>query len=167
MVRVQGNFDQRSAQRRKGLAMASNPTQGSLHRQSREALSELRRVQKFKTSHAEIATKIGQPLIEFFKQSVAKRQTKLSQIAECWTQIIPSTLSDHCSLESLSKGILTVIVDSSSHLYELKQLLLAGAQQQLLMTCKAAGLRKVTLKFGRWYEGDSAAEGRLNFSSGK
>ena len=147
--------------------MPSNPNQATPHRQSREALSELRRLQKYKTSHADVTTKIGEPLIEFFKQSVAKRQIKLSQIAECWIQIIPSTLSDHCALESLSKGVLTVIVDSSSHLYELKQLLLAGAQQQLLMTCKSTGLRKISLKFGRWYEGDSAAEGRLNFSSGK
>jgi hypothetical protein len=131
---------------------------------SREPLPELRRLQHNKTTHINITTKIGEPLIAFFKQSVAKRQTRLAQIAECWIQIIPSTLSDHCALESFSKGVLIVIVDSSSHLYELKQLLLAGAQQQLLLTCKPAGLRKITLKFGRWYEGNSAAEGRLNFS---
>ena len=59
----------------------------------------------------------------------------------------------------LAPTALTVLVDSSSHLYELKQLLLAGLQQQLLLACNAAGLRKITLKPGRWYEGD-APDGR-------
>ena len=93
-------------------------------------------------------------MISFFKQAVAKRQTKLSKIAECWGRLIPETLLEHCSLESYSRGSLTVIVDSSSHLYELKQLLLAGLQDQLLIACKSAGLRKISLKHGRWYNGD-------------
>ena len=52
----------------------------------------------------------------------------------------------------ISSGQLTVLVDSSPHLYELKQLLLAGLQKQLLVACKAAGLRKIHLKLGRWYD---------------
>ena len=41
-------------------------------------------------------------------------------------------------------------------MYELKQLLLAGLQAQLFVAAKAAGLRKVTLKPGRWYaEGEA------------
>ncbi len=63
-------------------------------------------------------------------------------------------MAGHCSLESFTRGSLTVFVDNSSHLYELKQLLLAGLQQQLLLACNAAGLRKIALKPGRWYEGD-------------
>ncbi len=47
-----------------------------------------------------------------------------------------------------------------SHLYELKQLLLAGLEQQLLLACKAAGLRKINLRPGRWYDAsDVASEG--------
>jgi hypothetical protein len=98
------------------------------------------------------ANPLGPELIGFFKQSVARRQSKLVKIAEVWQVLVPSTLIEHCALESLARGSLTVLVDSSSHLYELKQLLLAGLQDQLLLACKSTGLKKITLKPGRWYD---------------
>ncbi len=70
--------------------------------------------------------------------------------------------NEHCALDSFSKGVLTVLVDSSPHLYQLKQLLLAGLNQQLLLACKSAGLRKIVLKPGRWYQGDGQ-ECKLRF----
>src|SRR3954471_18950361 len=114
-----------------------------------EALQRLHACKQFT---AVSTAPLGPEMIEFFKQSVQRRQTKLAKIAECWGVLVPETLNDHCSLESLTRGSLTVIVDSSSHLYELKQLLLAGLQDQLLLACKSAGLRKINLKPGRWYE---------------
>jgi hypothetical protein len=90
-------------------------------------------------------------MVEFFKQSVEKPHSKVGKIADCWCRLIPEMLSEHCALEGFNRGTLTVIVDSSSHLYELKQLLLAGLQQQLLLACKSAGLRKVSLRAGQWY----------------
>lgn len=99
-------------------------------------------------------------MVAFFKQSVEKRNAKFSKIANCWTQLVPETLGEHCALESFSRGTLTVLVDSASHLYELKQLLLAGLQQQFLLACVNTGLRKITLKSGRWYDqGDCEVAG--------
>jgi hypothetical protein len=112
----------------------------------------LARLYGFKTRDTTVGNPLGPELIGFFKQSVAKRQTKLVKIAECWAALVPEILNDHCSLESLNRGTLTVIVDSSSHLYEIKQLLLAGLQDQLLLACKSTGLRKISLKPGRWYD---------------
>ena len=103
-------------------------------------------------------------MVDFFKQSVAKRQTKLEKLAECWGRLVPQILSEHCALESLTRGTLTVMVDSSSHLYVLKQLLLAGIEQQLLIACKSAGLRKIMLRHGRWYEGESSSDRKIRFS---
>jgi len=119
--------------------------------------AELARLHQFKQSRPATHSPLGPEMVSFFKQSVEKRHTKLSKIAECWSALVPETLNDHCALESLSRGSLTVIVDSSSHLYELKQLLLAGLEQQLMLACKSAGLRKITLKPGRWYD-DAGAE---------
>ncbi len=121
------------------------------HRQ----IAELQRLQHFKQSSAPQADKLGAEMISFFKQSVQKRQTRLGSIAQCWAGLVPQLFNDHCALESLHRGTLTVLVDSASHLYELKQLLLAGLQQQLLIACRSAGLRKISLKPGRWYEGES------------
>jgi hypothetical protein len=115
--------------------------------------SDLRRLHRVKQLTPFRADPLGEEMIAFFRQSVVKRQSKLGQIAECWARLVPETLLAHSALESYSRGSLVVLVDSASHLYELKQLLLAGLQQQLLLACKAAGLRKVSLKPGRWYEG--------------
>jgi hypothetical protein len=121
---------------------------------TRRAQAELQRIYQAKKQTPPVTTPLGPEMISFFKQSVEKRHTKLSKIAETWGVLIPETLNEHCALESLNRGTLTIVVDSSSHLYELKQLLLAGLQQQLLIACKSTGLRKVALKPGRWYEGD-------------
>src|SRR5687768_16616969 len=112
---------------------------------------ELARLAKFKSRPAPMADAMGAELIHFFKQSVEKRQSKFAKIADAWNQLIPPTMLAHSTLESYTRGALTVIVDSSPHLYEMKQLLLSGLQQQLLIACKSAGLKKISLKIGRWY----------------
>ena len=126
--------------------------------------AELRRLDRHKRIDRKTGQLLGPEMIQFFKQSVQKRHTKLGAIAECWGRLIPETLADHCALEGYSRGTLTVLVDSSSHLYELKQLLLAGLQQQLLLACKSAGLRKVNLRPGRWSDSaDDGAKRKLRF----
>jgi hypothetical protein len=126
--------------------------------------AELRRVARVKRVEPARGTQLGPELVSFFKNSVQKRHSKLGQIAECWSRLVPELLNDHCALESFSRGALVVIVDSSSHLYELKQLLLAGLQSQLLVACAPAGLHKISLRLGRWYEGDDAQSRRVRFS---
>jgi hypothetical protein len=117
--------------------------------------AELRRLNRVKKISARPVASLGEEMISFFKHSVERRQTKLGKIAECWAALVPDTLTAHCALESLNRGTLTVLVDSASHLYEIKQLLLAGLQQQLLLASKSTGLRKIALKPGRWYESKS------------
>jgi hypothetical protein len=112
----------------------------------------------------DIPNPLGPELISFFKTSVQKRQGKLEKIADAWSQLVPDLLNEHCALEGFTRGSLTVLVDSASHLYELKQLLLAGLEKQLLTACKSAGLRKVALRPGRWYEGDDSAQRKVRFA---
>jgi hypothetical protein len=116
--------------------------------------AELARLWRNKRSTTELPPMLGPGMLAFFKQSVARRQTKLTHIAEAWQKLVPDLLSNHCALEAFSRGSLSVIVDSAPHLYELKQLLLAGLEQQLLLACGSAGLRKIVLKPGRWYDGE-------------
>lgn len=129
----------------------------------KEDETAFRRLARVKQSAPPPTPALGPEMLAFFKQSVQKRQAKFGKIGKCWEQLVPVTLADHCALESFSRGTLTVLVDSSSHLYELKQLLLAGLQQQLLLVCAGVGLRKINLRPGRWYDGDSAAGGKLRF----
>jgi hypothetical protein len=129
---------------------------------SKAQSQELSRLSRFKKHSPKSADPLGTELIEFFKHSVARRQSRLVKIAEAWAELVPEFLSDHCALESYTKGTLTVFVDSSSHLYELKQLLLAGLERQLFFGCKSSGLRKIVLKAGRWYEGHQPEKLRFN-----
>jgi hypothetical protein len=116
---------------------------------SRQQFDSLSRLQHFKQSDNAKSPTFGQDMVIFFKRTVQQRQTKLAKIAERWVALVPETLNEHCALFALTRGTLTVLVDSSVHLYELKQLLLCGMQDQLLLACKSSGLRKITLKPGR------------------
>ncbi len=122
-----------------------------------------KRVARVKQRPAPAMPALGPELVSFFKNSVQKRHTKLGKIGESWSQLVPELLNDHCALDGFSRGTLVVIVDSSSHLYELKQLLLAGLERQLLVACGSTGLKKVSLKPGRWYEGSSPEDRRVRF----
>ncbi len=123
----------------------------------------LRRLARVKHVDRKPIELLGPEMVSFFKGSVQKRQTKLAKIADCWGQLVPAMLNEHCALEGLNRGTLTVLVDTSSHLYDLKQLLLAGLQQQLTLACGSAGLKKIVLKQGRWYD-DSADGKKLKFN---
>ena len=129
----------------------------------RRELADYQRLARVKQTNRAPAEMLGPELVSFFKQA-EKRRTKFGKIGECWARLIPDTLNQHCALETFSRGTLTVLVDSSSHLYELKQLLLAGMQQQLLLACKSAGLRKITLKPGRWYGEGEEGSRKLHFT---
>jgi hypothetical protein len=124
---------------------------------------EFDRLQRVKHAPPKPFDALGGEVVEFFKHSVQKRQSRLGRIAESWAALVPQLLAEHCCLESLSRGTLTVLVDSSAHLYDLKQLLLAGLEQQLLLACRQAGLKKIALKRGRWYEGEGDGGQRVRF----
>jgi hypothetical protein len=125
--------------------------------------ADFRRLARVKQRARRETPTLGEPMVAFFKHSVQKRQTKFASLGECWSTLIPETFLEHTALDSFTRGTLTVLVDSSSHLYELKQLLLAGLQTQLLLACKSAGLRKIVLKPGRWYEGDQERDRKIRF----
>lgn len=124
---------------------------------------ELSRLARVKSLPPKVTGPLGPELISFFKTSIQRRQTKLGKIADVWSQLVPALINEHCALEGLTRGTLTVLVDTASHLYELKQLLLSGLERQLLVGCGSAGLRKITLKRGRWYAGETGDDRRVKF----
>lgn len=133
----------------------------ALHSQMEER--SLRRLHAVKQIEHPRTLALGPEMIEFFKQGVQKQHAKFFGISECWSRLVPEMINEHCCLESFHRGTLTIVVDTASHLYELKQLLLAGLQKQLFAACKGVGLRKITLKRGAWYDGD-ARDAKLRFS---
>lgn len=104
---------------------------------------------------------LGPVMLGFFDKSVQKRQPKLQRICDAWVSQVPEGICRHCSLESFTRGTLTVMIDTASHLYELKQLMLEGLERRLVVDCKSCGLRKIALKRGRWYAGEDAGAVRF------
>lgn len=131
--------------------------------EARLADAELRRLAQVKRRPAPFTPALGPEMVSFFKNSVQKRHTKLGKIGECWSRLVPELLNDHCALESFSRGTLVVIVDSASHLYQLKTLLLSSVERQLLIACDGTGLKKINLKPGRWYDGATPEDRRVRF----
>lgn len=124
--------------------------------------AEFVRLSKAKTRPAAETARIGESLVQFYKSTVQRTQ-KFAGIAEVWETLLPPELLAHTCLESFRAGTLTVLVDSSSHLYRLKQLLLQDLQKRMLELCRGRGLKKITLRPGRWYEGESDETGRVTF----
>ncbi len=115
------------------------------------------RMSQAKTRHRPGTPKIGDSLVQFYKGAV-QRTRKFAGIGEVWETLLPPDLLAHTCLDSYRAGTLTVLVDSSPHLFRVKQLLLGGLEKKLLELCRKDGLRKIALRPGRWYEGDPDRE---------
>lgn len=120
------------------------------------------RMAKAKARAPKPAEKLGDSLVGFYKASV-ERTRKFAGIGQAWETLVPPEMLEHCCLQSYRGGVLTVLVDSSPHLYRLKQLLLAGLDKQMREICRKEGLKKITIRPGRWYDGDDPRERRLIF----
>ena len=120
------------------------------------------RMAKAKARTARPTENLGASLIGFYKANV-ERTRKFAGIGQAWETLVPPEMLDHSCLQSYRAGILTVLVDSSPHLYRLKQLLLAGLDKEMREVCRAQGLKKITIRPGRWYDGDDQRERKLTF----
>ena len=115
----------------------------------RNSLTDLSRQSHFKrTAHPE-PEKLGAPILDYFKHTLEKRHKKFGCIADVWSTIVPADLQAQSELATFSRGILGITVEGSSALFRMKQALLAGLEQQLLLNCRSQGLKKIVVKSGR------------------
>lgn len=95
---------------------------------------------------------VGEEALRFYKYYADRRKPSLVAISRICQQLIPELFHPHLCIESFQRGTLTLLIDSASHLYELRQLFLAGIERQILIAGGSHGLRRVFLKRGRWYD---------------
>jgi hypothetical protein len=98
---------------------------------------------------------LSQPMSALMKHRLAKKVRQLSQLAEIWDEVIPDEIREHTALESLSSGVLTVMVDSAAHRYELTSLLNGGLRSQI-QAMFGAGLDRIRLVPGQFFAVDLA-----------
>lgn len=119
------------------------------HLNDRESEAELRRLFRWKSPRPYTPHVLGEDAIELFNTQIKKRHAKFGKLSEVWDTLVPALFQEHTMLATFVRGTLTVHVDSSPHLYELKQLMLAGLEDQLLLACAGTGLKKIALKRGK------------------
>lgn len=105
---------------------------------------------------------LSQPLAILMKHTLAKKVRQLSQLAEAWDEIIPANIRDHTALESIHKGVLTVMVDSAAHRFLLQTLLNNGLAKEIRARFSGA-IDRIKLVPGQFYAVDLAGEKRYQF----
>ena len=108
------------------------------------------------------ATHVGQPLAILMKHTLAKRVRQLASLAEIWDELIPVPIREHTALESFRRGILTVVVDSAAHRFQLRTLLTGGLLKELQARFSGA-LGRVRLVPGQFSSVDLAGRQRYEF----
>lgn len=71
-----------------------------------------------------------------FKKNVA--------VVDTWQDILPESFYEHCSLASISGGVMTLYVDSGPYMHELK-LISGELLDHIQERCPQAGIRKISL----------------------
>jgi hypothetical protein len=99
------------------------------------------------------ASPLSVTLGTFMKQHLGRRVKQLSELAVLWDEVIPDNLRRHTALESFRQGVLTVMVDSASHRFELQTLLRGGVLQAVRERFRGA-LNRIRLIPGQFYSVD-------------
>jgi hypothetical protein len=98
-------------------------------------------------------TPLAATLGTFMKHHLGRRVKKLSELAILWDDVIPEKVRRHTALESFRQGVLTVMVDSASHRFELQTLLRGGILKAIQQRFRGA-LNRIRLVPGQFYTVD-------------
>ena len=108
------------------------------------------------------AAPISRPLGMFMKYKLAKKVRQLGKLSQIWDELIPEQISNHTALESFNRGVLTVMVDSAPHRYNLQTLMSGGLMREFQARFDGA-LNKVRLVPGQFSSLDLSGERRYEF----
>ena len=110
----------------------------------------------------EPASQLGQPLASLMKYTLAKRVRQLGKLAAVWDEVIPDTIREHTALESFQRGVLSVMVDSASHRFQLQTLLAGGVMREIQARFPGA-VNRIRLVPGQFYSVDVSGSPRYEF----
>ena len=96
---------------------------------------------------------LSEPLTILMKHNLAKKVRQLSKLAEIWDEVVPAQIANHTALDGFTRGVLTVLVDSAAHRYQLRTLLDGGLMAAIRERFSGA-IDKVRLVPGQFYAVD-------------
>ena len=105
---------------------------------------------------------LSHPLGLLMKRTLARKFKQLGQLSALWDEVIPDAIAAHTALESFQRGVLTVMVDSAPHRFQLQTLLMNGVLKY--MQSRFSGpLNKVRLIPGQFASIDLSGSRRYEF----
>lgn len=107
-------------------------------------------------------TPLAQPLGMLMKHTLGKKVRQIGKMAEIWDAVVPGGILEHTALESLNRGVLTVMVDSAPHRFQLQTLLMAGLQKEIQARFPGP-LNKIRLTPGQFASVDLVGAKRYDF----
>ena len=93
------------------------------------------------------AQRLGEILIELMDGQVSPRQARFAAVAELWRELLPEELARHCKIAGISGGQLSVVVDSPSHMHELR-LCSVELLEELQQRCSRARIERIKIIAG-------------------
>jgi predicted nucleic acid-binding Zn ribbon protein len=108
------------------------------------------------------ASHLSSAISLLMKRKLGKRVKQLSKLACIWDELVPESIRDHTALEAFQNGVLTVVVDSSSHRFQLQTLINAGLLGQL-QALLPLPLNKIRLVPGQFSSVDLSGSPRYQF----
>ena len=96
---------------------------------------------------------LSEPLTLLMKHSLSKKVRQLGQLAEIWDEVVPEEIAEHTALESFSREVMTVMVDSAAHRFQL-QTLLRGGLMKIIQKQFSGAIQKIRLIPGQFYSID-------------
>jgi hypothetical protein len=86
--------------------------------------------------------KLGDAVRQLLDEHISPIQAKYSEVAELWSQLLPSELCRHCEIVDISGGELKVRAVSPAYKYEL-QLCSSEILEELQQQCPRVRLTKI------------------------
>ena len=105
---------------------------------------------------------LGEPLTAMMKHTLAKKVKQLGKLATIWDEVVPQNIAEHTALESYHREVLTVLVDSAAHRFQL-QTLLNGGLTRIIQQRFAGTINKIRPVPGQFYSIDLAGAPRYEF----
>ncbi|MBI5723106.1 MAG: DUF721 domain-containing protein [Planctomycetes bacterium] len=100
------------------------------------------------------AVPLAQPLVQFMKHKLSKKVRQLGKLAKVWDKLLPAGVHEHTALDGYHQGVLTVIVDSAAHRFQLRTLLDSGLAA-VIQSQFGGPINKIKLTPGQFYDLDS------------
>ena len=111
-----------------------------------ERLSSAVRLQSAPES-SRVVKRLGDVLGELMADRIQPGRLRFESVARRLSELLPVELGRHCEITDISAGQLTVLVDSPSHLYELR-LCSSELLGQLRVHCPEGKIQKIKFVTG-------------------